>query len=200
MVMIKDNTAKEAQRTRQLAAAEQQSREQAERDAAPKRQVVLSATYQETIKAAVPGVSVAEFRGVPPGEPVLVTAEEWQRLRSLGVIVQTAGETAHGGQATLVPRQVPDEVYERAAQDIASKETDLDYAVKGIARHFMADADQVRKTLEQRTEARTQAVTAAQEASGKSGVTWDALPEDERSRLVDAQLKQRRVERTVVKQ
>jgi hypothetical protein len=191
MVMPRDDSAKLARQDRLLAVQEQQQREQEERDKAPKRQVTLKVTYQETTKAAVPGVSPAVRRSVAPGEPVLVTDEEWQRLRQLDVIAATAGESPRGGQPQTLPGQVPGAVYDSSAQDVIDQKVDLDYAVTGIARHFQADADTVRTELSRRVQERSDAVTAAQKASGKSASEWDALPEPERARLVDAQLAKR---------
>lgn len=192
MVMVRDNAARAAQQQqRQAAAAEQQRREQEERDAAPKVQVRLSATYQETVKPAVPGVSPAEFRSIPPGEPVLVTHDERQRLRKLGLLVETAGETSRTGTAGA--GGLTDEVYERAAQDVVAGETDLDYAVKGIARHFQAEPDTVRAELTRRVDERKDAVAAAQ--GQKSASEWAALPDEERTRLVDAELARLRTDR-----
>jgi hypothetical protein len=151
-------------------AQKQQAREQQERDAGPKRQVTLTVTYQETIKAPVPGVSPAEYRSVKPGDPVLVTSEEWTRLHKLDVIAKTAGESTSANQ--VVPGFVPAEVYETAAQDVVAKETDVDYAVKGIARHFHAEPDVVRAELERRVGELTAAAAAKSQAGGgNSGST-----------------------------
>lgn len=133
----------------QAAAFERAEKDHEARQKAPKRQVVLSASFQEVLKPAVFGVSPAEFRTIPAGQPVQVTAEEWTRLHQLGLIVRDAD---------------------------GSKKT--------------AGAEQEAEAT-RRAEADQEAVNEAKRRSGKSDADWDAMPADERSQLVAAEVKRR---------